>query len=608
MKLLFLIFLILVIGNIEAFGSPYVVDQNFVVEKYIANLTMPTTMSFIENDLLVLEKTTGNVRLVRNGTLQNEPVLHVNVEYIGEQGLLGIASVNSTVYLYYTEAETQGGKAIANRIYEYTWNGQTLEDPELLRELPINVKYKEHNGGAMVTNNDGTFFVVIGDIDKKGVLQNFESGNVDDTSVILHVDSRDKVLKPSLSENFLEHYYAIGIRNSFGLAIDPVTKYLWDTENGVHDFDEINLVKHGFNSGWEKIMGPSNQIELNNLPKFYDFQYSDPEFSWEETVGPTAITFMDSKEFEKYRYSIIVGSFHHGIIYQFKLNEERTGFVFDNIELSDLVANKGDNIDETIFGLGFGGITDIEIGPDGNLYVLSLTDGMIYKILPNEGEKIQKRLSVNCDDIAQPGVNWASCQLMNRNLSEIDLRLSNLTKVNLFNAELQNSDLSFANLEGANLHGADLNNADLLSVNLQNSDLSYSNLEGANLQDADLSNADLSFANLEGANLFGANLTDANFSLSNLADANLARTYLHDTKFYKANLTKTDLPSDIENADFTDAFFYKTKIHTCFGNETLYWTLHGWLLRIQDLHFLWPIEWLIPKFCGPHYYIDLKNE
>ena len=61
---------------------------------------------------------------------------------------------------------------------------------------------------------------------------------------------------PFASQPNLAKYYAYGIRNGFGLAFDPLSGELWDTENGPNAYDEINLVRPGFNSGWERIMGP----------------------------------------------------------------------------------------------------------------------------------------------------------------------------------------------------------------------------------------------------------------------------------------------------------------------------------------------------------------
>ena len=54
----------------------------------------------------------------------------------------------------------------------------------------------------------------------------------------------------------VNRYFAYGVRNSFGLAFDPQTGTLWDTENGEDSYDEVNIVDPGFNSGWKAVMGP----------------------------------------------------------------------------------------------------------------------------------------------------------------------------------------------------------------------------------------------------------------------------------------------------------------------------------------------------------------
>jgi glucose/arabinose dehydrogenase len=76
------------------------------------------------------------------------------------------------------------------------------------------------------------------------------------------------------------------------MAFDPVTDALWDTENGPAFGDEINLVEPGFNSGWRDVQGIANQSDLGDLVLFNArSHYSDPEFSWTEPVGPTALAF-----------------------------------------------------------------------------------------------------------------------------------------------------------------------------------------------------------------------------------------------------------------------------------------------------------------------------
>lgn len=324
-------------------------------------------MAFVDDDILILEQENGRVYLVRDGIVKAEPVIDLNVRGIAEQGLLGITTVGHKVYLYFTESTHDGGEAIANRIYRYDWTGQELTNQVLIKELPGKQFY--HNGGAMVTGLDGTVYAVIGDQGTYGVLQNHEFGGKNDTSVILRVDPAGP-------------YYAMGVRNSFGLAIDPMTGNLWDTENGDDDFDEINFVPPNFNSGWDVIMGPATETELSRLPGYDGYVYSDPEFSWQKVVVPTAISFVDSTHLEKYRNSVFVGDCIDGNLYKFDLNQDRTGFVFNNPELADNVVNTGESLEEITFGTGFDCITDIEVGPDGFMYIVSRFHDSIYRIMP----------------------------------------------------------------------------------------------------------------------------------------------------------------------------------------------------------------------------------
>jgi glucose/arabinose dehydrogenase len=198
----------------------------------------------------------------------------------------------------------------------------------------------------------------------------------------------------------LNLYYAYGIKNSFGIVFDPITNNLWATENGPQFGDEINLVEPGFNSGWEKVQGiwKLNQTrekdglfeELREGIEFVDFDgnghYSDPEFVWDKPVAPTALVFLDSDKLGKdYENDMFVGSAKKGTLYHFKLDEDRKSLSLEG-DLADLVLNKKDDTDMIKFGENFGIITDLDVGPDGYLYILSefkdMHQGSIYRIVP----------------------------------------------------------------------------------------------------------------------------------------------------------------------------------------------------------------------------------
>ena len=381
-------------------------DPKLKVETLAKGLSSPTSMAFIDTSNILVSEKDGQVRLVSNGVLEDKPVLQVSVDTESERGLLGIAIMNSTktnlannskfVYLYYTESK---GGDLRNRVYRYEWNGQNqnLVNPTLILDLPA-LPGPNHDGGKLVIGPDHYLYAVIGDLNHRGKLQNTNDGpDPDDTSVILRVNPNDgSAVKdnPFIKDaNIAMHkYYAYGIRNSFGITFDPITGNLWQTENGPDVYDEINVVKPGFNSGWTQVMGPLSRntgFMIGQLVNFPHSHYADPVFSWKNPVAVTDIEFMKSSVLgEKYKNNIFVGDYNNGNLYYFEVNSTRTGINLDinqeKIGLSSLVVDNANQQSAVTFGTGFGGISDIKIGPtDGFIYVLSINDGIIYKVVPS---------------------------------------------------------------------------------------------------------------------------------------------------------------------------------------------------------------------------------
>jgi glucose/arabinose dehydrogenase len=356
-----------------------------------------TSMAFLgPDDILLLEKNTGKVQRIVNGSLQQEPLLQVKVGTEVELGMLGIAiSKNQQdrtfVFLYYTEA-SNSGIVIGNRLYRYELVDNKLVNPLLLLNLPatstIVAHENNHNGGKVVIGPDNNVYLVVGDVGgRMGNIQNILRGNSPDgTSGILRVTQEGKSVHEGPLGNSVPDvlYYAYGIRNSFGFDFDPVTGNLWDSENGGVDKDEINYVYPGFNSGWRKAMGMAlSRFDPNEDLFYFDGKgkYSDPEFVWKETVAPTALKFLNSSKLgSEYENTIFVGDVKTGNLYNFELDSTRQQLQLSP-PLADKVADTPQEIQGIIFGKGFGVITDIQVGPDGYLYILGI-DGTIYKIVP----------------------------------------------------------------------------------------------------------------------------------------------------------------------------------------------------------------------------------
>src|SRR5688572_8987980 len=176
-------------------AAPQLVDSNLQVRAVATSLATPTSMAFIgANDILVLEKNTGRVVRVVNGTVQPAAVLDLAVNFASERGLLGIAlhpdfPADPGVYLYWTESTTgadtndlSATSLLGNRVDRFTWDGSALTlDRNIVRIRAIQQDAGQpergnHDGGIIAFGNDEKLYVLTGDVGRRGHLQNLPCG------------------------------------------------------------------------------------------------------------------------------------------------------------------------------------------------------------------------------------------------------------------------------------------------------------------------------------------------------------------------------------------------------------------------------------------------
>jgi aldose sugar dehydrogenase len=461
----------------RAHAAPSVVDPNLAVRTAASGLDQPISMAFIgQNDMLVLEKATGKVQRVVNGVVQST-VLDLPVNSASERGLLGIALhpqffVGGRVYLFWSESSTGEDSVelaevplLGNRVDRFVWDGSTLTfERNILRLRSFQADEGQplrgnHDGGVLRFGPDGKLYVIDGDTGRRGQLQNLVNGpfgpgipddqfggpepdNAHLTGVILRLN--DDGTAPSSNPFFaagealggevganVQKIFAYGLRNSFGMAFDPVSGDLWEQENGDDSFTELNRAEPGFNSGWVQIMGPPERIAqfktiettvtpsppdpfaatyfglqqirwlptniadspgeaLSRLFMLPGAHYSAPEFSWKFEVAPAGIGFLESGALgPQYKNDLFVGAarvfLEGGHLFHFNLAGNRRKVAVDDPRLEDRVA---DNLhkweitesESLLFGRNFGIGTDVLTGPNGNLFVVSLSDGVVYEV------------------------------------------------------------------------------------------------------------------------------------------------------------------------------------------------------------------------------------
>jgi aldose sugar dehydrogenase len=482
---------ILLSGFVVALGSilpgaagaqqpgPEVLHPRLDVSTVVAGLDTPTSLTFLaDNDILVLEKQTGRVQRVMNGAIQST-VLDLAVNNFSERGLLGMAlhpefPSNPSVYLYWTESTTGADTGVpdetpllGNRVDRFVWDGSSLTFAENIIRLralqPPNPPFEtrtfgNHDGGVLRFGPDGKLYTFIGDVGRRGQLQNlplgpFGDGSADDqfggpqpddahlTGVILRLN--DDGSAPSDNPFFeagaaiggdvganIQKIFSYGHRNSFGLAFDPISGALWNEENGDDSFTELNRVEPGMNGGWIQIMGPVERIAqfkatetdsvtidpvtggnyfglqqarwspeniadtpeeaLSRLFTLPGSHYSDPEFSWRFEVAPAGIGFVEGRGLgPQFEGDLFVGGartfLEEGHLFHFNLTGNRRKIAVDDPRLEDRVADNNHKFDITeseslLIGRNFGIVTDIQTGPNENLFVVSLSQGAIYEI------------------------------------------------------------------------------------------------------------------------------------------------------------------------------------------------------------------------------------
>ncbi|MGB8509788.1 MAG: PQQ-dependent sugar dehydrogenase [Pyrinomonadaceae bacterium] len=214
--------------------------------------------------------------------------------------------------------------------------------------------------------------------------------------------------------------FAYGVRNSFGMDFDPISGNLWTQENGDDAFDEINRVTGGANNGWIQVMGPSSRVAefkaietsrpgglqqnrwspaliadtpaqaLSRLYMLPGAHYAEPELSWRYSVAPSPVGFAKGTTLgAQYADTLFVGASRTtllgGFLFRLKLSADRQHVASDDPRLADGVADNLDKFDlgeseSLVVGRDFGITTDIQTGPNGNLYVVSLSNGAVYEI------------------------------------------------------------------------------------------------------------------------------------------------------------------------------------------------------------------------------------
>lgn len=332
-------------------GGPTGTELQIVVD----GAAFPTAIDIApDGRLFYTEKATGQVRVVTAaGELLSQPFATVPVVATSERGLLGIAlhpefASNGFVYVFYTRSS--GGAVEDNRVARFRAEGNVATGPEeFIFTMPAEPG-PIHNGGQLAFGPDGKLYITIGDL---AVSDNAQNPNVRAGKVLrINDDGSIPADNPFGPGNAT---FVLGIRNSFGIAFDPVSGLPFATDNGTIANDEVNRLVAGGNYGWPIVRGSSDD------PRFISpiIDYGEGSFV------PTGLGFFPDATFgAEFEHQLLVAQYRTGRILRYPLDEAREAVESENVFIQGIT----------------GGITDLEFAPDGTFYIS--TSNQILHVVP----------------------------------------------------------------------------------------------------------------------------------------------------------------------------------------------------------------------------------
>ena len=356
------------------FYDTYEQNTRIRVSVVTKGLVRPWSLAFLPNgDMLVTERP-GRLRIVRNGKLDPAPIsgLPQDMFVVYLAGLMDIAlhprfADNHLVYFTYSKSGEKGGTTVLGR---GRLEGNALVE---VRDLFVSDAWATgggDNGSRIVFGRDGMIYMTIGDrADPKRAQETTQHAG---TVVRLRDDGSVPADNPFVGKpGFRPEIYTYGHRSQEGLAVNPTTGEIWETEHGPQGGDELNILQAGRNYGWPIVTFGHNYDGTNLAEKPWREGLQGPWLFWVPSIATSGLAFYTGDRLSAWRGNVFVG----GMV---------TARIRGTGHLERIVFNeKGELRRESLLTDLHQRIRDVRQGPDGCLYLLTDEDaGALLKIEP----------------------------------------------------------------------------------------------------------------------------------------------------------------------------------------------------------------------------------
>ena len=340
-------------------------------------LEQPWSMAFLPDGSILVTERPGRVRRVRNGELDREPLRGVPpVQTGGEgnlQGLMDIAlhpRFSDTHWVYLAYHKPSGSGQGATTLARATWNGESFTDVRDIFESHTT----DTEASRIVFGRDGMIYMSIsGPGSGPDVTRAQDPGDYAGKVVRLREDGSIPGDNPFVGRSgYKPAIYSMGHRNGHGLAVNPETGDIWETEQGPSGGDELNIIRSGRNYGWPLVSYGRDYWGHRISARPTQTGFEDPEVVWLPSIGLTGMTFYTGDRFPHWKRNVFVAGLREGGI-------PRTG------QLQRIVFNgQWEELRrEPLLQDLKQRVRDVRQGPDGLLYVLTAEDnGALLRIEP----------------------------------------------------------------------------------------------------------------------------------------------------------------------------------------------------------------------------------
>jgi glucose/arabinose dehydrogenase len=339
-------------------------------------LAKPWSLAFLpDGSMLVTELQKGQLRIIRNGALDPQPIAGVPTSRaLSLGGLMDVVlhprfAENKLIYLTYSKPDDKG--QIATALARGRWDGSSLLD---VRDIFVAQPYWNGSGGAasrIAFARDGTLYMTTG-ASVANMMDAQDPSHHKGKVLRLRDDGSVPSDNPFVGRaGYRPEIYSLGHRNQLGLAINPDTGAVWSNENGPNGGDEINVILPGRNYGWP-IVSLGRDYAGPWQGKFAQEGIEQPVVYWMPSIAVSGMAFYTGDRFPAWKGNVFVGGLRMGEI-------PGTG------HLERIVFNeKGEERrrELMLFELRQR-IRDVRQGPDGLLYLLTDENpGALLRIEP----------------------------------------------------------------------------------------------------------------------------------------------------------------------------------------------------------------------------------